>query len=190
MSREDLEIRSPDDVIALLAPIMERIANLAADRVISNGGPRPAEGPYVWLDWSEITVMPQNHGDYDDEDPPSRLFQTLRNECEGVIRIGFYGERAFDAAVMAWGWLDSDQRVFDLWKEPLGYGGIEKIRSRPEKRGAAEQPRAYFDLKLNLAFESVYPVDFFESSQWQLTEYSGHGETPRVENHVYPETTL
>ena len=158
-----------------------------------DGDPDDVEYPANPTDPTDPTDPADPSDPTDPTDPTdpadADCIQVLGNTGVGVMRVLFRGEGAFSAAVKAWGWLQNDNRVFDLWAEAnsIGYGGLASaiIGDSPRMAGR-EIPGAHFDLQLNVSFAAAYPVDFFDASTWQLAVHSGDSEAPRKEEHVYP----
>ena len=199
-----MKLQTPDDVANLLVGVLSDVTGFLPERIVRDGGPRPADGPYLHVKWLSFTPDQQNCGEYiyapEDTDETKPITQLLANTGVAVMRVVFRGEGAFGAAVKAWGWLQMDARTFDLWHADngIGYGGLvaaiedASSLSMPGQSGtgkarAHEVPGAYFDFFLNVSFGAAYPVAWFDASLWRLGVHSGESGTPREETHTYPE---
>ncbi len=157
------------DVKLLLVQVMELCTGLPPGRVIYSGdgdsGPRPSEGLYCSMWWKRLEPLPQTAGAYsaigDD------MLQEMRNESLCEVQVDFWGKKAFDTAAIAIQKLQADARFFDLWRV-IGYGGIDAVQDISAYFQGTVQGRAFFTLSFYACFGSEYPVEWFDTSHWQI----------------------
>lgn len=161
----------------LMVTTLSGITGLEEERFVVRGGPRPGEGPHCALRWKELKYYAHNHGYYTLPDETAQpMTQHLYNKGEGTLVFSFRGKGALDRAEAARGHLDNDNRQFDLWLDPLGCGGIGPILNEFHVLGGAELEFARFEIDLNFSFSADYAVDWFDDSQWRLTDNNSRDE--------------
>lgn len=158
-----------DTIRKTLVEVIEKVTGLPEGRVIREGysDRRPKSGLYCTLWFRAVEPLVQNAGDwyFDDE---NELQQNLRNESICTVRIAFWGPRAYEKALETVGFLQNNQREFDLWRI-MGYGGIDQVEDLSTAYLGKEQPRSQFNFTFHACLGAEYPADWFDTSQWVIS---------------------
>lgn len=182
-------ILTTEDLENLLVAVLERVTGLGPGRVLlggGNAGPRSTDDLYCSLWWRGIEPLRQNHGAYrgihgpsnpdnpDNPDQSGLITQILDNPAWCDMRVRFQGPGAMRTAVATAGWLQNDDRWFDLWRL-VGFGGVNAVMDDGAPFGGHMQSRASFDLSFYAGFGAEYPVAWFDVSQWTVAQYPSGG---------------
>ena len=159
----------------LLVETTERLTGYERGRVLveTKTDRRPADGnPYVTIWFKSLEPLSVNEGNvYIDEE---EQHQVIDNESFCTVQFNFWGDDAYTEALKFMQSLHARQREFDLW-QILGFSGIDSVQDISQQYGGKIQQRAFFNLSFYVLLGRVFPVEWFNISQW-IIETQNHAE--------------